>query len=302
MATDEPTEFPVNSTTAVVWPCSSCSFQSGAVTGLSRVFFANLYKDGFSLRRLPVEFFGCLETEQSQVLRDRIALADEFGRLMRRKKDKFSSNIRVGRSWWSHFKRESAKEGSVPVVASREWRSRPRPLANNAGDVYRKVPLMFERLTIGPGFPGELRARDVRIGRDQLATTGSRAAITRLHANGDAIHSMKQLNLKYCLSTSELKFTVTSAMLILRPAARAGEGAEDDLLPDDTSAASADNVDDIDYSEMLRMSFKHGGAWVTVTSVNTTTQPETATLLAGGVETVASAAQVWPDFFAHHLT
>jgi hypothetical protein len=85
------------------WACQAEQFFSGAVTGLSSVFLANLYFEGAFLQLLPQAFYDDSSSQQALILLDRIAVADCVAQCARKKKDKFSFTLRVTCYYWAYL-------------------------------------------------------------------------------------------------------------------------------------------------------------------------------------------------------
>jgi hypothetical protein len=292
---NEEISLPVNSVIACAWACSPTLVRSAAVIGFSRVFFANLYETDFALRRLPETLLDCSSSEQSQVLCDRIAVADEIGRLMRCKKDKLVSTIRTSRNWWLYLVRELPEDA---VRVSCQSRSVSRQLPSRGSDVSRSVMMSFESVTLLRGIEGEFHARDARIGRDQLATSGTRTWITRQLAVGDTVHALQQVDLKFCRSTSALKITVLSVKEDVRATPTSSGPRPPPTAPPPREGGQ---IEEADLKLMIGASFTHNDARVTVLRVDAAAQTATFKTRVSGNVTTSAAASVYIDFSKYHL-
>jgi len=263
----------IKSIVSRAWACSPAQFDTAAVTGLAHVFLANLWFTGSALQRLPSSLLEGSRTEQAQVLRDRVALADAISRHLRRSSDKSRFALQLSLGWWSYFKNESSSAGFV-VNSSTSTRTFLRPLLNG-GDISQKVSVKLETIEIRSGFGDEFRAQSARVGGNSLSTSTSRLRIIRPLHEIDTIHRIVAITLQYCLDTATVtvKMTATkegAAVLTtddqqevplgaapLAPAAMQAEGAGG------RAATGAPN-----HQILIGRSFRFERALVTVLTVN----------------------------------
>jgi hypothetical protein len=81
----------IDSILSRAWACPPRHFDTAAVTGLAHVFLANLWFTGSALQRLPASLWEGFRSEQAQVLRDRVTLADTISQHLRRSCERVGS-------------------------------------------------------------------------------------------------------------------------------------------------------------------------------------------------------------------